>query len=61
MTLCTYYDRKQRPKSDTAICGFTHDRHFTVIYDRNMIIVQAGKTKGGSIIVLLTSCFTGLD
>ncbi len=30
-----------------------------VICDHNMFIVQAGNTKGGSITVLLTSCFTG--
>ncbi len=32
-----------------------------VIYDHHMFIVQAGNTKGGSITVLLTSCFTGLE
>jgi Mg2+/citrate symporter len=30
-------------------------------YNQIMFIVQAGNTKGGSITVPLTSCFTGLD
>jgi hypothetical protein len=32
-----------------------------VICDRNMFIVEAGNTKGGSITVPLTSCLTGLE
>jgi hypothetical protein len=32
-----------------------------IIYDCNTFIVQAGKTKRGSITVPLTSCLTGLD
>ncbi len=32
-----------------------------IIYNRNLFIVQAGNSKGGSITVLLTSCLTGLE
>ncbi len=43
-------------KLETSLIGNAR----VIIYDRHMFIVQAGNTKGASIIVPLTSCLTGL-